>query len=131
MFFGQGFGHAFTEFVPSNDFRQSAFGHVGHNSILWLLWIGGIFGFTAVFGYLAVGLFLLGRALPVTVDWRQRVALLVSVGVIVTYLMQAFGDMGTQSIMFDFFVGIALAIAGRLATRAGVWRLSIRAPQPA
>ncbi len=130
MFFGQGFGHAFTEYVPSNDFRQSAFGHVGHNSILWLLWIGGIVGFTAVFGYLAVGLFLLGRALPVTSDWRQRVALLVSSGIIVTYLMQAFGDMGTQSIMFDFFVGIALAIAGRLATRAGVWRLSFRASEP-
>jgi hypothetical protein len=38
--------------------------------------------------------------------------------------MQAFGDMGTQVIMFDFFVGIALAITGRLATRAGVWARS-------
>ncbi len=121
MLFGQGFGHAFTEFVLSNDFKQSNFGHVGHNSILWLLWIGGIFGFSAVMMYLAVALYFFGRTLPVTGPWRERVALYISLSVIVTYLMQAFGDMGTQVIMFDFFVGIALAITGRLATRAGVW----------
>ncbi|MDP3151625.1 MAG: hypothetical protein Q8N23_03075 [Archangium sp.] len=128
MFFGQGFGHAFTEYVPSNDFRQSGFGHVGHNSILWLMWIGGIFGFTAVFAYLAVALFFLGRALPSTADWRQRVALLVSLSVIVTYLMQAFGDMGTQSEMFDLFVGSSLAIIGRLATRVNAWKVPAALP---
>ena len=122
MFLGQGFGHAFTEYLPSNDFRQSAFGHIGHNSILWLLWIGGIVGFTCVLGYLAVGLFFLGRTLRLTFGWRERVGLLVSAGIIVTYLMQAFGDMGTQSVMFDFFVGSALAITGRLATKANAWR---------
>jgi hypothetical protein len=124
MLFGQGFGHAFTEFVLSNDFKQSNFGHVGHNSILWLWWIGGVFGFTAVMGYLVVGLYFLGRALPATKDWRERVALFVSLSIIVTYLMQAFGDMGTQSVMFDFFVGIALAIVGRFATRANAWSRS-------
>ena len=123
MLIGQGFGHAFTEYLPSNDFHQSAMGHIGHNSILWLLWIGGIFGFTAVLGYLAVGLFFLGRALHLATDWRHRVALLVSLSIIVTYLMQAFGDMGTQSITFDFFVGTALAIAGRIATKVHAWRV--------
>lgn len=130
MVFGQGFGHAFTEYIPSNDFRQSAFGHVGHNSILWLLWIGGIVGFTGVLAYLAVGLFFLGRALPAITAWRERVALLVSLGIIVTYLMQAFGDMGTQALMFDFFVGTALAIIGRLATKANAWRVASPAQEP-
>jgi cell division protein FtsW (lipid II flippase) len=127
MVLGQGFGHAFTEFVPSNDFSQSAFGHIGHNSVLWMLWIGGIFGFTGVFGYLAVALFFAGRTLQVASDWRERVALLVGVGIVVTYLMQAFGDMGTQSTMFDFFLAAALAIAGRLASKHRVWR---EAPGP-
>ena len=131
MIFGQGFGHAFTEYIPSNDFRQSAFGHIGHNSILWLLWIGGIVGFTCVLGYLAVGLFFLGRTLRVATEWRERVALLVSLGIICTYLMQAFGDMGTQAIMSDFYVGTALAIIGRLATKANVWRLPAPSPAPA
>ena len=128
MIIGQGFGHAFTEYVPSNDFKQSAFGHIGHNSILWLLWIGGIVGFTCVLGYLAVAIFFLGRTLQVTTQWRERVALLVALGIICTYLMQAFGDMGTQAIMSDFYVGTALAIIGRLATKANVWR--VPAPLP-
>ncbi len=128
MLFGRGFGHAFAEFIPSNDFRQSNFGHVGHNSILWLLWIGGIVGFTGVLGYLAVGFFFLGRALERTGEWRERVALLVALSIMLTYLMQAFGDMGTQSVMFDFFVGTALAIVGRLATKHGVWRALQVAP---
>lgn len=122
MVMGQGFGHAFTEYIPSNDFRQSAFGHIGHNSVLWLLWIGGITGFTGVLLYLAVALYLAGRTLPLTRDYRERAGLLVSLGIIVTYLMQAFGDMGTQSTMFDFFIGAALAIIGRLATRHGAYR---------
>ncbi len=121
MFVGQGFGHAFTEYLPSNDFGQSNFGHIGHNSILWLLWIGGVFGFTGVLAYLAVGVYFLGRALARSTEWRERVALLVSVSIILTYLVQAYGDMGTQSIMFDFFVGTALAIAGRLATKSNSW----------
>lgn len=131
MLFGQGFGHAFTEYVPSNDFRQSAFGHVGHNSVLWLMWIGGIFGFTAVLGYLAVALFFLGRTLPSTADWRERVALLIALCIITTYLMQAFGDMGTQSEMFDLFVGTSLAIIGRLATRVNAWKVPAALPAQA
>jgi hypothetical protein len=121
MVLGQGFGHAFTEYVPSNDFAQSAFGHIGHNSILWLLWIGGIVGFTGIFGYIAVCLFFAGRTLMLSGDYRERTGLLVGIGIIVTYLMQAFGDMGTQSTMFDFFLGSALAITGRLATKHAAW----------
>lgn len=122
MFLGQGFGHAFTEYLPSNDFAQSSFGHVGHNSILWLMWIGGLAGFTVTLLYLAVALYFLGRTLRVTRAWPERVGLLVSLAIIITYLMQAFGDMGTQGIVNDFFVGTALAIIGRLAARHGVWR---------
>lgn len=115
MFFGQGFGHAFTEFTPSNDFAQSRFGHIGHNSVLWLLWIGGITGFTGVTLYLVVAVFLLGRSLPKITRWDERAAVLVALGIVLTYLMQAFGDMGMLSIQFDFFVAVAVAISGRLA----------------
>lgn len=123
MLVGQGFGHAFTEFIPSNDFGQSAFGHIGHNSILWLWWIGGLTGFTGVLAYLAVALYLAGRTLQRATDYRERAGLLVAVGIIVTYLVQAFGDMGTQATMFDFFVGTSLAIIGRLAARHGAYRV--------
>lgn len=117
MVFGQGFGHAFDEFIPSNDFAQSRFGHIGHNSVLWLLWIGGIVGYTGVLLYLAVAVFLIGRTLPRAPLWSERAALAVGLGIVLTYLMQAFGDMGMLGIQFAFFVSVAVAVAGRLAVR--------------
>jgi hypothetical protein len=125
MFLGQGFGHAFHEFSPSNDFGQSNFGHIGHNSVLWVMWIGGVVGFTGVFGYLIVAIYFLGRTLRLARDWKDRAALLVSLSIITTYLLQAFGDMGTQSALIDFCVACAIAVIGRLATRWGVWRNQI------
>lgn len=98
MFLGQGFGHAFREFTPSNDFSQSRFGHIGHNSVLWLLWIGGVVGFTGVLIYLAVVAYLIARTLRCADEVEERVALLVSLSIILTFLMQAFGDMG---LLFD------------------------------
>lgn len=120
-FVGQGFGHAFTEFLPSNDFSQSNFGHTGHNSLLWLLWIGGIFGFVGMLLYVSVGLFFFARTLGRVRPPDERAALLVALSILITFLSQAFGDMGTQSIEIAFFVALALAIIGRLATRHGAW----------
>jgi len=128
MFFGQGFGHAFTQFVPANDFSQSRFGQIGHNGILWLLFLGGVFGFTGVLLYLAVAVFLIGLTLKRTGVFRERVALLVALSVFITYLMQAFGDMGLISSQFAFFVGVSVAIAGRLAAKHGVLVPEAEAP---
>jgi len=121
MVLGQGFGHAFTEFVPSNDFAQSAFGHIGHNSVLWLLWIGGIVGAFGVWLYLGVTSFFFARAIKVASDTQERVGLLVAMAILITYLLQAFGDMGTQGIQFVFFVSVAVAIIGRSASRHRQW----------
>lgn len=128
MFFGQGFGHAFTEFTPSNDFAQSRFGHIGHNSVLWLLWIGGIVGYTGVMLYLAVVVFLIGRTFQKATAWNERVALAMALSVILTHLMQAFGDMGMLSIQFVFFVSTATAVAGRLAVRHKIMAISPTEP---
>jgi O-Antigen ligase len=119
--FGQGFGHAFTEYLPSNDFKQSNFGHIGHNSLLWLLWIGGIFGFTGMLLYVGVALFFFTRTLQRATATNERAALLIALSVMVTFLNQCFGDMGTQSTELAFFVALAVAIIGRLATKHGAW----------
>lgn len=117
MFLGQGFGHAFHEFTPSNDFSQSRFGHIGHNSVLWLLWIGGITGYTSVLLYITVAVYFLALALRRASDYRERIGLFVALSIILTYLNQAFGDMGMLSMQFDFFMSVAVAIGGRLAVK--------------
>jgi hypothetical protein len=118
---GRGFGHAFTEYLPSNDFSQSNYGHVGHNSLLWLLWIGGVFGFLGVLLYLAVALYFFARTLRRARAPDERAALLVAASALIVYVNQSYGDMGTQSIQLDFFVAAALTIIGGLTTRARAW----------
>jgi hypothetical protein len=119
MFLGQGFGSAFDQVLPSNDFGQSNFGHLGHNSVLWLMWIGGALGFTGVLLYIGVAAYALGRTLRVTRAWQERVALFAALAIFITYLMQAFGDMGMLSVQFDFFLAAAIAIIGRFTVKKG------------
>jgi hypothetical protein len=123
MILGQGFGHAFSEFVPSNDFAQSNFGHIGHNSVLWLLWIGGAVGFLGVWLYLGVACFFFARALRQTSVLHERIGLLVSSSVIITYLLQSFGDMGALSMMFVFFVSATLGVIGKTVIRTVPWHV--------
>ena len=128
---GQGFGHAFIEFRPFNDFRASNFGQIGHNSMMWLLWIGGLTGYLGVLLYLGVTVFFLGRTLPRAPSPVERAALLVALSILVAYVNQAFGDMGTQSIEIDMIVGVAIAIVGALATRHGAAQVGTSAPTSA
>jgi hypothetical protein len=130
LMFGEGFGHHFREYVPVFDFRQSGFGLIGHNSILWLLWIGGVVGFGVVLFYLAVTCYLLARLLRYSKAWQERVALFASLSIIMTYLFQAFGDMGLVNEQFCFFVSAAVAIIGRLATRYHVLERRLPVPAP-
>jgi hypothetical protein len=81
--------------------------------------------------YLGVAAFFAARALRRTTEFRDRAALLVALGVLLTYLNQAFGDMGLVSMQFVFFVAAAIAIIGRLATRHGAWpspAVAVKAP---
>jgi len=95
---------------------------------LWLLWIGGVVGFGVVLFYLAVTAYLIARVLRYSGAWRERVALLASLSIILTYLFQAFGDMGLVNSQFCFFVSGAVAIAGRLAARYRVLERRLPAP---
>lgn len=129
MVIGVGFGHHFIEYRPVFDFGQSGFGLIGHNAILWLMWIGGVVGFTLVLLYLGVTAFLFARTLRVARAWKERVALFASLSMLTTYLLQAFFDMGLTSLAIAFYVAMAVAIIGQLASRYGVleWKGAARA----
>jgi hypothetical protein len=129
MILGQGFGHHFKEWRPVYDFNQSGRGLQGHNSILWAMWIGGLFGFTGIFLYLAVTLFLLGRTYRKATAPFDRAALVVALSAIITYLNQAFGDMGTQSYQLGCFAALATTIVAQFSLQTGAW-IEGAAPQP-
>jgi hypothetical protein len=121
MVFGQGFGHHFKEFRPVYDFHQSGLGLQGHNSILWSMWVGGLVGFTGIFLHLAVTLFLLGRTYRRATAPFERAALVVALSAIITYLNQAFGDMGTQSIQMGCFAALATTVVAQFSLLTGAW----------
>jgi hypothetical protein len=90
---------------------------------LWLLWIGGAVGFLGVWLYLGVACFFFARALRQTSVLHERIGLLVSSSVIITYLLQSFGDMGALSMMFVFFVSATLGVIGKTVIRTVPWHV--------
>jgi hypothetical protein len=130
-FLGMGFGREYVQYTRGDDishlFAQWRF--IPHNSVLGLLAFGGVLGFTALFAFLTVGLFLAARAYRATADPSLRSACLVVISVAVVFLIQAYGDMAIVSWTGVFLLAPALAAAGKLATATGAWRQAAR-PSP-
>jgi hypothetical protein len=120
---GMGFGREYVQYVRGDDISQifPQWRFIPHNSVLGLLAFGGVVGFTALWIFLSVGIFLAGRAYRVARDPVWRAAALTSIGVIVIFLLQCYGDMALVSWHSVFLLGPALAVAGKLATATGAW----------
>ena len=56
--------------------------------------------------------------------------MLVTLGAVVAYVNQVFGDMGTQSYTCVFLLAPLLALAGQLAMSTGAWEEGSRLPAP-
>ena len=129
-FLGMGFGREYVQYTRGDDishlFAQWRF--IPHNSLLGLLAFGGVLGFTTLFAFLTVGLYLAARAYRATADPLLRSACLTVVSVAVVFLIQAYGDMAIVSWHGVFLLAPALAAAGKLASATGAWRQRARRP---
>lgn len=122
-FFGAGFGHEYEELSRADSIDQffPIYRYIGHDGVLWLFSVAGLFGFAAVWSVLVVVVYFAARAHRLASDPTQRAAALVSLSVIVCYAVQAYGDIGLQSWTGSFMLGAAIAIAGKLAIVSGAW----------
>jgi hypothetical protein len=129
---GSGFGHKFEEPIkmPDISFAMPNYQYQPHNTVLWMWGVAGVFGFTGIFMYLSVGVFLAARSYRLAKAPRDRMVALVAISVIIQYWMQCYGDMGTNSWIGAFLMGVSLALVGRLAVRVGAWPASRAAPRP-
>ncbi|MBZ4419130.1 exopolysaccharide repeat unit polymerase [Myxococcus sp. RHSTA-1-4] len=120
---GTGYGHEFLEPYPLPDisFVFPTYRFHPHNSLLGLLAFGGMLGFTGVWMYIVVTVYLAVRAYHRSPVSEYRSAALVIVGVLASYVNQVFGDMGIISYICTFLVAIAVAMTGKLATATGAW----------
>lgn len=120
---GSGFGHEYEEVSKAYDISKAfaQYRFIAHNSVLWLWSIGGLVGFTAIWFMLATGVFLATRTYRRARGSQDRIGASMVVAVIIAYLVQAWGDMGTQSWTGTLLLAASLALVGKLAVAAGAW----------
>ncbi len=130
---GVGLGHEYLEIVrgPPIESEFELYRYIPHNSVLWLLSIGGLVGFTAVWSVFAVGAYLAARAFRHASEPLDRAASLTCLCTILLYAIQAYGDMGTQAWAANLMLAAALVVAGQLSIRVGAWPARPLATSPA
>jgi hypothetical protein len=125
---GTGWGHEYRELVVayniSHAFEQYRF--VAHNSILWLFSIAGMFGFTMLWLPVATGVFLARRSYLLARTPQERTIAAVAISVYISYVIQAWGDMGTQGQLTTTMLAVTLALTGKLAIATGAWPQRLR-----
>ena len=118
---GIGLGHEYEQFARGADISEhfALYRYVPHNSVLWMMTAGGPIGFFLLWMPLAVGIFFCARAHRLAQTPVQRMAALASICAVVLFIVQAYGDMGTQTWSTTWLLAAALAVAGRLAAVTG------------
>jgi hypothetical protein len=125
--FGTGLGHAYEEVVKGPDITWDfkLYRYIPHNSVLWLMTMGGPIGFFLIWSLFAVGIYLAVRAYRHAALPEARIAALAAVSAQLLFLIQAWGDMGTQNWSTTWLLAAALAVGGKLAVSTGAWPQSV------
>ncbi len=122
-FFGAGFGKEWIEVVklPDVSLAFKEYRLVGHNSVLWILGVSGIFGFMVVWMPIVVGMFLAARSYRFARSPADRTAAATVLAIGIVYVNQAWGDIGVAEPMGTLLLALALSLASKLAVETGAW----------
>jgi hypothetical protein len=120
---GTGWGHPFLEKIKLPDISHAFADYLyhPHNSVLGMLAYGGILGFSGLWAWVSVAMFLTVRAYHRAHEPEARAGGLVAMSVIVAYTNQCFGDMGSISWLGTILVAMAATCSGKLATVTNTW----------
>ena len=120
---GAGWGHEYVELVKADDISEAfaQYRFLAHNSVLWLLSVGGYVGFSLLFLPFAIGVFLARRAYFFARTPDERTSAIIAICIFAVYLMQAWGDMGLQANVASFSMAMALAVSAKLAVATGAF----------
>lgn len=118
---GSGWGHEYVEAVKGDDISTAfpQYRYMAHNGVLWLWTIGGLVGFTLLWMPISIGIFLARRAYSFARSPDERSAAAIALTMIVTYMLQAWGDIGTQHLNSTLVLALALAASAKLAVANG------------
>lgn len=129
---GIGLGQPYLEVVKGPDISKdfALYRYIPHNEVLWMLTVGGPLGFLLLWSLPLTGIFLAARSHHLARTQLQRCAAAVSICAQVLFLIQAWGDMGTQNWSCAWLMAAALASTGRLAVETGAWPAIPLVPSP-
>jgi hypothetical protein len=130
---GTGWGHPFDEVMKLPDISHAFADYLyhPHNSVLGLFAYGGVVGFSGLWMWVPIGVFLAVRAYHRAHAPEHRAGGLVALSVFVAYVNQCFGDMGSISWMCAIFGALALACSSQLAMVTKAWPNAWPNAQPA
>lgn len=123
---GTGFGHEYVEAIPMPDISHvfKAYRYVPHNSVIGLMANGGILFTTFIWLFFAVFSFTIARTIKRAASLDERLLCISSMSCLTAYLMQAFGDMGLQSMMGAILIGSHSAHIAIIARLRGAFHTS-------
>ena len=119
--FGEGYGLGFWEVIPLPKVGYPLEHYVPHNSLLGLWCFTGLIGCSAITLQWGAGVFFAWRGYYSSKSPLDRVAAIMSVGAIIIYMVQCYGDIGLGAWAGVFLVAPTLALAGKLAMANGAW----------
>ena len=99
--------------------------YIAHNSVLWLWSIGGLVGFSLIWLPLVVAVFLARRGYAFARSPTEHTVGITALVVVICFVNQAWGDMGTQGQTCIILLAWAIAGAGNLASATGAFPTDI------
>jgi hypothetical protein len=125
---GLGLGGEYTEIMANDDvsvgFKE--YREWPHNTVLGQLLLMGLFGFTAVWLLPSLTMFLAVRSHRMAATAEQRVAATACMATVIACQVLAWGDTGAHFPQYKIMMGLAVAVAARLAVATGAWPAPVR-----
>lgn len=118
---GRGFGHEYSEYELGPDIGRQfqLYKAIPHNAVLAFLYALGLAGFVVLGTFWALSTAVAVRAFHFSHTLEEQVACLSTAAMVLLYVLQAWGDMGTQNWGGAFLLGMGIAASGAIAQRSG------------
>ncbi len=120
---GMGLGGEYTETMYNDDISSlyKEYREWPHNTVLGLLMMMGLFGFTAQWVLLPASLFLAARSYRMAGSPDDRLVAMGCIASVVICLVMAWGDTGAHYPQYKIFAALAVAFSAKLAVATGAW----------
>jgi len=117
---GSGFGWEYREVVRIYDISEyfPLYRYIAHNSVLWLVSIGGAVGFFFLWRTYATAAFFSARGYLLSLDDNDRAGALAGIGIVVVCICADWGDQGLVSYPSLMIFGAVFAVACNVCSRA-------------